>query len=257
MALKEPRHLEWDDRLPEADREKVAQLNEALVRISGLRAVAINISGPFARSMISWKLATWQHALLHRIVALMDGVAVAWNNRCTLSAMLSARAFMETLAVLYDMESQVRRLLNDKDLGGLYALAHRGTFSTRNPDLVKESPDTAAINVLTLIDKVDKAVGLYRQHYDSLSERCHPNALGHYFLFAKLDHSDGSVQYGDEHDAAHNANMVLAAVIILPLAENLSKRLDNLIQEVSDLHHRIAPGGDFVPNAGTGDSPTS
>ena len=138
MALKEPRHLEWDDRLPEADREKVAQLNEALVRISGLRAVAINISGPFARSMISWKLATWQHALLHRIVALMDDVAVAWNNRCTLSAMLSARAFMETLAVLYDMESQVRRLLNDKDLGGLYALAHRGTFSTRNPDLVKE-----------------------------------------------------------------------------------------------------------------------
>ena len=39
----------------------------------GLRAVEINVSGKFLRSKIAWKLATYQHALLHRLVALMNG----------------------------------------------------------------------------------------------------------------------------------------------------------------------------------------
>src|SRR5262245_11537298 len=92
MSLKEPTHLEWDDRLAESDKKLVSRLNASLDRLSGLRAVEINVSGKFLRSKIAWKLATYQHALLHRLVALMDGASVAWNNRCTLSAMLSARA---------------------------------------------------------------------------------------------------------------------------------------------------------------------
>ncbi len=100
MTLREPRHLVWDERLPETDMETVESLKKCLDRLNALRAVEINIAGHFARSKIAWMLATWQHALLHRVVALMDGIAVAWNNRCTLSAMLSARAFMETVAVV-------------------------------------------------------------------------------------------------------------------------------------------------------------
>jgi hypothetical protein len=75
MSLKEPTQLEWDDRLTEADKKLVGELNAALDRLSGLRAVEINVSGKFARSKIAWKLATYQHALLHRLVALMDGAA--------------------------------------------------------------------------------------------------------------------------------------------------------------------------------------
>jgi hypothetical protein len=50
------------------------------------------VFGKFRRSKIAWKVASYQHVLLHRIVALMDGAAVAWNSRSTLSCMLSARA---------------------------------------------------------------------------------------------------------------------------------------------------------------------
>ena len=243
MTLKKPRHLVWDDRLPETDKQTIESLNQCLDRLNGLRAVEINIAGLFARSKIAWKLATWQHALLHRVVALMDGIAISWNNRCTLSAMLSARAFMETVAVLFDMETQVRRLLAEENVGGLDALAQRGTFATRDPVLLEDFPDAQAVNVLGLIDKVDKAIPLFRKHYDSLSERCHPNALGHHFMFAKLDQSDGAVRYCDEREPAHNAEMIVAALMVLPLIKNLSARLDNLIKEVSDLHHRVHPVG--------------
>jgi hypothetical protein len=89
--LKEPTHLVWDDRLPEADKKLVGDLNASLDRLNGLRAVEINVSGKFSRSKIAWKLATYQHVLLHWSVALMDGTAIAWNSRSTLSCMLSAR----------------------------------------------------------------------------------------------------------------------------------------------------------------------
>ena len=53
------------------------ELNESLDRLNGLRAVEINVTGHFARSKIARKLASYQHVLLHRIVAQMDGAAVA------------------------------------------------------------------------------------------------------------------------------------------------------------------------------------
>ena len=97
-----------------------------------MRAVEINVSGKFARSKIAWKLAFYQHALLHRIVALADGTAVAWNSRTTLSAMLSVRALMETLAVIGGLEDRLDRLVAEENLGGLNALAMHGLFSSRH-----------------------------------------------------------------------------------------------------------------------------
>ena len=117
MILKEPHYLIWDERLPESDRESVSELNESLKRLNELRAVEINVSGVFARSKIAWKLATYQRVLLHRSVALMDGAAVAWNAQSTLSAILRARAFMETLAVMAEFEGRVARFLAEEDLG--------------------------------------------------------------------------------------------------------------------------------------------
>jgi len=243
MSLNEPTHFLWDARLAEADKKQVGELNASLDRLSGLRAVEITVSGKFARSKIAWKLATYQHVLLHRLVALMDGAAVAWNNRCTLSAMLSARALMETFAVMAEFEQRVARFLKEEDLGGLDALAQNGIFASRDPEWFKENPETQAVSVLTYINKFDKRAEGFRGHYDILSERCHPNSLGHNFMFSKLDRTDGTVRFFVEREPARNGQMILAALAPLPLAESISARLDELIEKVSDFHHRVAPGG--------------
>lgn len=170
MTLKEPTHLARDDGLTETDKKLVQDLNASLDRLSGIRALEINVSGKFLRSKIAWKLAVYQHALLHRIVALMHGVAVAWNNECTLSAMLSARALMETLAVMAEFERGVELLLKEQDLGGLDAVVQNATFASRDPEWTKENPGTKAMNVLTYIDKFNKRFEGFRGHYDRLSE---------------------------------------------------------------------------------------
>jgi hypothetical protein len=241
--LKEPTHFAWDDRLPEGDSRLVGDLNSSVDRLSGLRAVEINVSGKFLRSKIAWKLATYQHVLLHRIVALMDGTAVAWNSRCTLSCMLSARALMETFAVMAEFERRVTSLLKEENLGGLDALAQNGIFASRDAEWLKENPDTQAINVQTYIDKFDKRAEGFRGHYDRLSERCHPNSLGHNFMFSELDRSDGRVCFCDEREPARNGHLIMGALIPLPLVESIMGRLDDLIEKVSDLHHHIAPVG--------------
>jgi hypothetical protein len=243
MSLKEPAHLERDNRLTDEDKSLVDELNASLDRLNGLRAVEINVSGKFLRSKIAWKLATYQHALLHRLVALMDGAAVAWNNRCTLSCLLSARALMETFAVMAEFERQVTLHLKEEDLGGLDALAQNGIFASRDSDWINENPATLATSVLTYIDKFDKRAEGFRGHYDMLSERCHPNSLGHNFMFSKLDRTDGTVRYCDEREPARNRQMILAALAPLPLVESISARLDELIEKVSDLQHRVAPVG--------------
>jgi hypothetical protein len=80
MSLKEPTHLVWDDRLAEADKKLVGELNASLSRLGGLRAVEINVSGKFLRSKIAWKLATYEHVLLHRLVALMSRFRILAGN---------------------------------------------------------------------------------------------------------------------------------------------------------------------------------
>ncbi len=53
MSLKKPTHFVWDDRLTEADKQLIGDLNASLDRLSGLRAAEINVSGKFLRSKIA------------------------------------------------------------------------------------------------------------------------------------------------------------------------------------------------------------
>lgn len=181
----------------------------------------------------------------------MHGVAVAWNNECTLSAMLSARALMETLAVMAEFERGVELLLKEQDLGGLDAVVQNATFASRDPEWTKENPGTKAMNVLTYIDKFNKRFEGFAAITTGCPS-CHPNSLGHNFMFLKLDTSDGTVRFYEEREPQRNRQMILAALVLLPLVESISARLDELIEKVSDLHHSVAPiGGDPAPERGS------
>ena len=138
LTLTKPRHFIWDERLQEAEKQTLAEINVCVDRLNESRALEINVSGPFAESKIAWKLASYHHALLHRVVALLDGTAVAWNARCTLSAILSARAFMETFAVMDRLVTRVGIYFAAEDLGGLDSLGQNGVFATRDDEMLKE-----------------------------------------------------------------------------------------------------------------------
>jgi hypothetical protein len=214
-----------------------------------MRATEINVSGPFLKSKIAWKLATYQHALLHRIVVLADGAALAWNGQNSLSAMLITRAFMETIALFWSLRLDAEHFLESQNLGALSDLADHGIFASRDEEWVKLHPEMKAKSVLKFIDRFNKTADGFRGHYDRLSERCHPNSQGHNFFFATLDRSSGTVTYEDERNSKQNAHTIFAGLFVVQLVPNISKTIDKTIEDIAELHHRLVP-----PTWSTGDT---
>jgi aspartyl-tRNA(Asn)/glutamyl-tRNA(Gln) amidotransferase subunit B len=149
---------------------------------------------------------------------------------------------METIAVLVEYEARVADLLAKKDIVGLEALAEAGFFASRDTAVLENAPQVEATNILTYIDKLAKKIPLFRSHYDQLSERCHPNALGHSFMFATFDQKSVTFDFTDERDPDQNAIMIQAVLDFLPTVETTLVDLNASILRVSDIHEAILNG---------------
>ncbi|HAH65616.1 MAG TPA: hypothetical protein DCL72_09120, partial [Rhizobiales bacterium] len=184
--------------MDESVAERIGMVNDVLERLTARRVERIVIDGPLAKSKIAWKVATYAEALLYRVVALANGCAVNWNRNDALVSVLAARALVETVAVLMDLDRRLEDLLDKEDLAGINALIMNRSFSTRDEDWLKNYPDAKAVNVLTIIEGVDEnhdLEGMLSGYHASLSELCHPNRDGHLGLFGTLDTKTGETTY--------------------------------------------------------------
>ena len=124
---------------------------------------------------------------------LASGCALNWNNGNTLCSILAARAMVETAALFMEFETRLDDLLRCSDIDGIDALINNRTFASKDEEFLETWPDNRATNILTFIDKIDKAtLPRMREHYDWLSERCHPNSFGHFLFFGDLDTKTGA-----------------------------------------------------------------
>jgi hypothetical protein len=73
-----------------------------------------------------------------------------------------------------------------------------------------ETGDTTAVNILTQIDRVSKHVPGFREEYDLLSERTHPNGLGALCHFWGL--GKDVIRFSDGADQENAVNCLLRAV---------------------------------------------
>jgi hypothetical protein len=218
------------------DWHKIRYFNDLLIRLLDRRKTEITMSGPLLDSKIAWKLAVLQQVLLYRVVMLAEGCADMWNAQNLLSAILSARALIETVAVIDYVRDEITRLLASNDLDAIDKVVTRETFATRDPKLLEINPETMATNALTLIDKLAKRHGLHqmRKHYDSLSEWCHPNSNGHFITFADLDTDTGAVTFAEtrryELGMLHH---IMAAFMLIGLVKIWMDKIDDLVLRVS------------------------
>jgi hypothetical protein len=228
--------LRWDTRLTEDLKEEVEALAGELDALRALRQVTITAEGPLSRSKIALKLAIYRNSLLWRLVALYEGTAASWNGGAAISALLSARASLETLAVISHLCGRVGVLLTEDKLGELDTFLQHGLFANRDTDLLAIAPETLATNVLNYVKKLDKHIPGTAEIYDLLSERCHPNYAGHYGMFARLDQSTRTVRFSDDLNIQQIWDYILAGLFAMPLATVTIRTLDKLIPSVAALH---------------------
>lgn len=241
MPLKSPTMFCLINGLADDDASTLKQINECAARLNEMRAVEINASGPFAQSKLAWKLASYQHALLHRLVSLVSGAASCWNSHDQISTMLSTRAVMETISIIYYIVTKVDALVETDNLSEIDRIVQNGLFSSRDPEWISDQPHIKATNILTYINRFDAYISGFKTHYDKLSERCHPNAQGHNFMFSTLDRETGTIRFDDQRKSLANTRLIIAGLFPLLIIEKYNSNLTELVWKVAEVQHHMAP----------------
>jgi hypothetical protein len=224
--------------LKETDLGLIKEINAGLYRLRAQRVDQITVEGRLIESKLAWKLAVYREAVLWRIVALTESVALNWNCDNVVGMYLPARALIETSALLLDLEHELKKHFASRDIAALDALLTSRTFATRDKKWIEKDPQSEAINILTLIDRFDKRTDSgIRRHYDLMSERCHPNYLGHHQLYGTLDVDTGTTSFSETKDIERHRDVILGATLLLLLEENCIDRLENEIDRVAALQN--------------------
>lgn len=113
--------------------------------------------------------------LLFRVTDLAVVASDLYLQKRAIAGVLCTRAIMESVAVACQLDDVVEQFLAQGDRFTLETEVRKLEFGSRMKGL-GDAPQ--AVNVLTLIDKVEKQVPDYRMTYDLLSEMCHPNWSG-------------------------------------------------------------------------------
>jgi hypothetical protein len=232
-----------DEKLvPENERADLATVNAELEAVAARRLDRIDrLDDPYRQSKIAWKIAVFSNAMAHRFIALAEGVALSWNNSNVLSAVLNARAIVETTAIYWEFGGQFSKLAKALDFGAVDGLAMNYLFGTRDAELLKEAPQLKARQVLNAIDLIDKTlIPHFRSHYDRLSEFCHPNSSGHRALFSKLDQTTGVTAFGSRasEDFIVAVKCALGTAVVFKHSKN---SIDDDIQSFARAHHAAHP----------------
>lgn len=230
------------NRLPEQERADLATVNAELESVAARRLDHIDLrEDPFPQSKIAWKVALFSNAMCHRFISLAEGVALSWNNSNVLSAVLNARAMVETTAIYWEFSRQFSRLAKERNFEAVDGLATNCLFSTRDDEIIKDKPELKARQVLNAVDLIDETIiPHFRSHYDRLSEFCHPNSSGHRVLFSQLDRETGITAFGPRaiEDFIVPVKCALGTGLIFKHAMAF---IDEDIKDFASAHHAAYP----------------
>lgn len=129
-----------------------------------------------------------RESIIWRMEELARSALVCLDNADFVSAALLTRGVMETTAAIVYLHKLVNRAIDDGVTDDLEdKLTGFLTGSKIWDDL------GGAINVLTMIDAVDKVIPGYRKHYEFMCEYAHPNWSGTQGAYAIIDQEQFTV----------------------------------------------------------------
>jgi hypothetical protein len=169
-------------------------LEESKLYVKAFRMGLISRTDPAQVSLIAkipYKALQIREALLYRATDLTDASCMFIDAHNFVAAACTTRAFQETFASLFYVNREVKKAINDGDLAYLDESLMKSLMGSKNnPDM----PDP--VNVLTMIDRVDKEVPDFRSVYDILCELSHPNWAGTLGIYTKINKEKLWVDFG-------------------------------------------------------------
>ncbi|CAH2600559.1 conserved protein of unknown function [Rhodovastum atsumiense] len=219
-----------------ADWPAIQELNAVFARLQARRKPTLPREGDLLKSKAAWKLAVFEQAILHRILALVSGTTALWDARNPLGAALCARSLLESGAIVLEIERQIRRLLGRGDLAGIDAcLTERGFAS--NPDgWIEQARKARGPDLLKMIDEAEKVSPGARFYYDRLCEIAAPEATGQHAVFGSLDKNGTSATFSEDESLEPSTFLlILGAAKIVAAVETAVTGLDEIAQKTVEL----------------------
>jgi hypothetical protein len=214
----------------------VQRYNECLARLMERRKTSVKAEGVFGKSKTAWKCAVLQQALLYRATTLAEGCAASWRDRYLLSSTLAARALIETVTLANHVGDELQKFTELSDLDSTEHLLNSQLFSTKNKALVDDGFAYMAPSIMKFIDKFEKKLPTMREHYEFMSEWCHPNSSGAFFTFGDLNKSIGEVRFSEIAERAQGIQgHIISSYVLLLFMEPTMDRFDAAIEAISAL----------------------
>jgi hypothetical protein len=216
-----------DDDLAEA-RRLLDLLGRNLPTEISVRALGVREKAPYNLLSVRESLAWRTEELGRNACALLERDDLAAGALLT-RAITESAAFIFRLKDLLDTRA-TRELSEMHD-----TVVRMGVGWKGDP----EFPE--AVNILTLVGRMEKKIPGTRKAYDSLSEFAHPNWSGVAGLFAENDHEKFLTRFGrgwEKRDYARQstANLLVASLHIFCSSYNeISEELPNYLAELTPL----------------------
>ncbi len=209
-------------------------LSEARRYVERLKASLVSRTDPAQislKSKVPYKALQIREALLYRATDLADASCILFDMQNFVSAACTARAFQETLAMLFYINRKIKKAIGDKNILILDDILMRTLVSSKN------NADTRnPINILTMIDRVEKEIEGFRDVYDNLSELSHPNWAGTLGISTKVNEEKLWVDFGENIRLRDSTREQIAFVLnaglamFVPIYDEFAQLLPQLVK---------------------------
>jgi hypothetical protein len=193
------------------------------------------------QAKVPYKVVTLSQLSLRRGIELTEGVVREINSHAVINGVVLARALLETACLLCHASEKVTRFINEALLDNVsdlneqiekMLLGSRISRYTQRADL--QSPD--AINILTIINRMEKESPGLRELYSDLCDVAHPNISGVSLPYTAIDmpgrqqafHGSWETRETFLPQAVHTAGLSLT--LIISQVERIEQALPDLIQ---------------------------
>ncbi len=181
---------------PLGDEEILAEAKEFAVRLTASLPDRIQISALTFKSKLPFKALAIRELLIHRVSELASSAVENFEIGRVVSGIALTRAVMETGALIFELHRRVTQFLVDKNVEQFDSFLMISLMgSHNNADL------PLAMNVLTVIDRMNKTIDGVRSTYDTLCEVTHPNWAGTMGSFGEIDKEKLELKLGSSDRA--------------------------------------------------------
>lgn len=191
---------------------------------------------PGIPSKTPFKLLSLREAFGHRLADLGRRALELFDEGHPIAASVLTRAVIETTSLLFSLNSAVQTAAETGSVEGLDdRLMDMGFGSRAGWSAI------SATNILTRIDKMDRAYPGVRSTYDELSEIAHPNLAGGIAGYGSLDEATWTLhlsQSGKGHPAENAALPALSGNLGLGIL--FYDQIAPVYPKVSEICHRAA-----------------